>query len=758
MLKRRNSTSRGSLSPLSLSTKEPKDRTMPRTTSITENKKKLGKNLNKLVVKPAEQSTGNQQQRNGLLLMSAQKKSSGGLLASSNKSSSPTASNSPPSSQQHQQHHSSKAFEASKTSTHDALLSAVTAAGKSDRGGEHTVAHDAWGVAGAAERQQQQQQQQKSSEAVVNETLSAVIMHETTEPKVTSVAPEMTAATPSKTETTYDTLPVTAAIAGPSWDEYGGRDRGGRGQLVDVGTEERMSSTSSREQTERLSHRERDRGEAGELWEPPASSHSRGGGGGAAAAAVAARESSSSSSPRVDPEQPPATTSAPAMIHLKNYEDRDRGERPNSSAPRMLYDPKSGSMVEVKEKEERKKVRGRKRRERSAGWSAARKAEKAEAAKFVDGNPKTDVSKLSRRQDNGAVILKKKNLGIRERRLPRTCGVLYERDEKGQIYCADGCEGGDLGYGAHSVPGGRARNRDAYRQYQMYQEELTRSDVNGPDGIDSMGMVDFGGGTHVYSMYNSSYRVDSRTVVSYDADDTMAAGEVALQTGFHPATRMAASEEQTPEMAPMEWVKAGDKLELVTGIDDSPTLKPTAKEWAPSHAALAAAAQAAASRGKNIMDRSFDSEEDDKGIEEALSDEDSSGAFGLGFDPTKHMDGLMQSPSHTGGDMDGVAPLVASVDLDALNLEPPMFQSASKNDRDVPSGPGHIFAFGTSGTWGSKAPAGSSSDDWGSAAPTGDYASTFLSLPSGTNTWGLPGMGGLSSNGDSSVGKGSIDE
>jgi hypothetical protein len=47
--------------------------------------------------------------------------------------------------------------------------------------------------------------------------------------------------------------------------------------------------------------------------------------------------------------------SAP-VIHLTSYEDRDRGEsrKLGNTAPRMLYDPKSGSMVAVSENKAKK--------------------------------------------------------------------------------------------------------------------------------------------------------------------------------------------------------------------------------------------------------------------------------------------------------------------------------------------------------------------------------------------------------------------
>ena len=37
----------------------------------------------------------------------------------------------------------------------------------------------------------------------------------------------------------------------------------------------------------------------------------------------------------------------PKMIQFNSYDDRDRGSRSSGAGPRMLFDPKSGSMVAV---------------------------------------------------------------------------------------------------------------------------------------------------------------------------------------------------------------------------------------------------------------------------------------------------------------------------------------------------------------------------------------------------------------------------
>lgn len=304
-------------------------------------------------------------------------------------------------------------------------------------------------------------------------------------------------------------------------------------------------------------------------------------------------------------------------IHLHSYEDRDRGEAPQPR--RMLYDPKSGSMVEVKPLEPRQSKKN----------SNSAKSSKNKSAKKTRTPP------------------------ARSTRLPRTCGVLYERDESGQLVSKDGCDG-DLGYGSHSVPGGRVNNPEAYEQFCRLRDEYSKAKTD--------------------SLVNDEYR---------QSEQQQAA--VTLQTGYQlPSSSLSSS-----------WIKADDKLEL-TLDDSSPTLKPTAKAWAPSQAALAAAAVAAA--------KSNVSEEDE------YSDE---GSLGLDFDPTRVLE--PHEPDHL------------DVDLDALKLEPAVYTGD------------HIFAFGTSGTWGSKPV--KENDDWG-VVPSALFGETKSA--SFLDTW--TGLGGLSLN------------
>lgn len=422
-------------------------------------------------------------------------------------------------------------------------------------------------------------------------------------------------------------------------------------------------------------------------------------------------------SPYAGAQPPPPTASYAAagpVIQLSSYEDRDRGEQPRGSgaAPRMLFDPKSGSLVAVKARDEwggtettgqsssatannhhsnqngaNKKGRTRKgRKETSAASDAVsadhvrlvRKPPSSRADGLLGDSPRGDeghrgpsslstprAAGLSSGAGAGAI-----QLPPRRRTLPRTCGVLYRRDNQGHCYCADDCDG-DLGYGAHSVPGGRTKNPQAYTSF-VEQHRLQYK--NGATAGASL----YGGG--------------AGSLVGYGAAGGPY-GDVGLKTGFRTEEEdEEAEEELVPE--PIEFVR-GDKLELVTGLDDSPSLKPTAKEWAPSQAALAAARAVAEQTSRSIAAESSEDEDglDLDGVVEGVvedDDDDDDGPLGLGFDPTLDMDFVMQSPSH-----DDEAKRVESLAISDLALEPPAF---SQNEPS--SGPRHIFAFGTSGTWG----------------------------------------------------------
>ena len=75
--------------------------------------------------------------------------------------------------------------------------------------------------------------------------------------------------------------------------------------------------------------------------------------------------------------------------------------------------------------------------------------------------------------------------------------------------------------------------------------------------------------------------------------------------------------------------------------------------------------------------------------------------MGLGFDPTKDMDAVIQSPSAK-GNPNGTTHL-EGMNFGALALEPPLCGVSANNHNN-------IFAFGSSAAWGTG---GGSGADWG---------------------------------------------
>ncbi|GAX18880.1 hypothetical protein FisN_8Hh095 [Fistulifera solaris] len=593
---------------------------MPRTADLK--KKQFGQNLNKLVVKPPPVvGSGSGVQRNGLLLLSATKKE-GGLLSTPSVSTNAGA--------------AAKLHESTTVSTHDALLSAVT--GKVDRDSKQL---DAWGVADKQDIEPLAQPPAPAPAPAIQEV------------KVTEPVQEKS--------TNHN------EASGLNWDDYGGRETDSNRQLKQVAVDgdldqQAYMSKLAKERAARLSTEESMRKRENELrsaarlkelddrkekeaptvtrsiWEPNRGDKSSSG-----------QQNRQSSDESGTASIMHGRQSEGPVIHLSSYEDRDRGESQSSSCPRMLYDPKSGSMVAVKIREEKKKQLVRK--------------------------PKKD-KKLETREDVKQPLKVKKETSKQQgKKFPRTCGVLYERDATGQIRCADGCEG-DLGYGAHSVPGGKVNNPDAY--------------------VELMKAQDAGNGA-------LNYNSRSLQLLGLKGSD------MALQTGL-----MGTNDDHESNLFAMnsfDLVTADDKLELVTGVDDSPTLKPTAKEWAPSQAAIAAIV---ASRNKNpepLEDSDEDEEEDEGYLVDGLGSDGDDGPVGLGFDPTQDMDGLMRSPPRTA---EGTDQLAAAVDLESLKIDPPIFSLSSQ--AGPLSAQSNIFAFGTSSTWGTKS-GDTNGDDW--AMPAG---------------------------------------
>jgi len=674
-------------------------------TSETTTKKKFGKNLNKLTQPPAPAVASVPKpsaSRNGLLLLSTKRASSGtGAAASSggilsNKSFQPSAKPLPVLGLQYE----------SNPSTHDALLGAVVGAYRAE-----TQKPDAWGVA---------DKQQKGESTGTSEVET---------PKTPEVKP--VEATTRKVE--EDISPIEESPSrkdsdeanGPNWDEYGGRNLSPEDNaeaLANTDTDddyqvnymsqrarERSEQRQSEEEARMILQKERANQRLRELEEKMGNTdtddeakprqqrtlydpnHNRpysSAAGGTNSHDLGSADMELSSTGRVmsaSDDCRDLKIKQQPMIKLSSYDDRDRG---TSAGPRMLFDPKSGSMVSVSSREDPNKGRGRK--DRKKGRNARDKDSKADSRIDNDGATKTRKGRSRRdetsNQQNSSADSKRGH-NLCDKRLPRTCGVLYKKDSKGHFVCADGTEG-DLGYGAHSVPGGKNRNPDAYARTMKEKKRAAEEAKN-------------------FDQSNGSPRKDRSN------SESNSAAEVTLQTGLIPV-----------EPEPIhDWVLPNEKISLVTGTDDSPTLQATAKEWAPSVAALSAAQKAAAERSVNISVDSKEEEEVDKDDDDVL---------GLGFDPTLHMDSMMQSPSaDPSSNLD-------TVDFAALSLEPAM-QTSGQNTHS-------IFAFESGSTWGTGNTGGGGHSDWGIPSSSGNIfasddggggvvATSFLSLGTGTS-WG----------------------
>ncbi len=503
------------------------------------------------------------------------------------------------------------------------------------------------------------------------------------------------------------------------------------------------------------------------------------------------------------------TTPLPPLstIHLSSYDDRDRGMVRNVNAgPRMLFDPKSGSMVAVPPKDESTKNNGssdrdkggngnsRNRKERNKSKSRKKDSENSlingrgneDSTDIKDSKSnKRNKSKKDKKRDekrglNGVQERRRKNSTssaternaknnsvkkqpLKKDRLPRTKGVLYKRDENGKIVSADGCEG-DQGYGAHSVPGGRVRNPKAYATHQKkLQEESENFTFTYQDFNDAN--VNQG-----YSNWHLQYSYHSGPSLHTELDSAPLKLNRShfMRKKSPPRVNVESKDDETHSSfgvpSPLR-VKGNDKLDLLTGMNDSPTLQATAAEWAPSQAALDLAA---ANANKAVKANNEPNSSEDFGEEKANTfkstslgvatesdeeiEESESIQYGLGFDPTKDMDAVIRSPDFT-----------SSLDDEIESPKIPQLLFETKR-----SGPKSINPFATdmllnSSPWGSNfasSEALGSLSNWGYSLTTekkdGDNeispsksnannlnAQPYLSLGAfngDTNTWGSGGL------------------
>ena len=493
------------------------------------------------------------------------------------------------------------------------------------------------------------------------------------------------------------------------------------------------------------------------------------------------------------------------MIHLSSYEDRDRGMVRNVNAgPRMLFDPKSGSMVAVSSRDKDQNGAGNGDhngsgngdRERGGSSKGGRREKgKLKSSRLrkdlnsvdddgLDGktNKLRNKSKKEKRREekkatNSASSFERRKKTITssaiERngtgngnkvRLPRTKGVLYKRDGKGNLVSADGCEG-DQGYGAHSVPGGRIKNPKSYAtKKKKLQEE---SDKQVRNYSETHGNQGFAGWHQQYDQYD--YTAQPSIHMEYDPiqSKTLNRSHFMRKTNSpvkESHERVEKKEEISINFPSPLHVKADEKLELLTGMDESPTLQATAAAWAPSEAALALAAANANQNEKDSNSKSSDDMSETEAMISGISlidnsthedeEESQSLRYGLGFDPTKDMDAVMMSPDLLSADNQGSN---STTNIPELIFKPDTsITTSSKN----PFAADNVL-LGSS-PWGSNVPNSvsmGSLTNWGvgnkessidmspsNSGKESSLAKSFLSLGNlngDQNTWGTGGFSGF---------------
>jgi len=442
-----------------------------------------------------------------------------------------------------------------------------------------------------------------------------------------------------------------------------------------------------------------------------------------------------------------ADTQPSSVIQLSSYEDRGRGGRSANAGPRMLFDPKSGSMVAAPSSRNREEngnggngngnsnsnggggglfgKGGRKDRSKSKARNNGKDREDCNSNGLIlskkslsrytpedsdtqdeggDGSkysktrngrrddtttPRKEKKKAEKKFDNSSGgrhisyenghrnTVRSNNTSMRKEswgrhpqqrmRLPRTRGVLYMRDENGILKSADGCEG-DQGYGAHSVPGGRVKNEKAFNDFVQKQQRAAQLDGDNSPYFGSKqqqrlfpkgGGRGGGGGSNMPA-----------------ADFEKGSGNTRYSLNRYHFTKPHSSPTATPKSQLLDneipspvRVKPNEKIELLTGVEESPTLQATASPWAPSEAALAAAAATAQSTNSAENSRievNSHNESDVDAIDETEVHARSAIAFidhkdlvvpqegkenvsdvkiGLGFDPTENMDAVISTPA-----------------------------------------------------------------------------------------------------------------
>lgn len=374
----------------------------------------------------------------------------------------------------------------------------------------------------------------------------------------------------------------------------------------------------------------------------------------------------------------PSNSPPVPFIQLSSYDDRDRGQQ---AGPKMLFDPKSGSMIaapsdkravtftrESKPRKERPRPKSRSSRDKDTSQSVviAKRVDLNRAKKSNDESPLEDFRGRRKAQNNPS-IEQPNSIKIKA---PRTCGVLYKLDDDGNYISADGCDP-DQGYGSHSVPGGRTRYPSTYakfldqqrilakQQYAFYNAAKSQNATNG-NANDLNNRTGFQG-------YEANYYQNQESF-----PNTLTQQSVHAQP-----FNMKHKPVEYNYALPSNRIKTESKsFSILSGDPESPELNPNSNPWAPSEAALAysnqLAAAAKATPAFELATHGLAVDSTDNTEEEC---EMNQSFEGLGFDPTENMDTFIMSPSiRSSADDDHI------LDFHSLTLNPDLNANVPAND------------------------------------------------------------------------------
>mmetsp|Transcript_21829 Transcript_21829/g.31311 ORF Transcript_21829/g.31311 Transcript_21829/m.31311 type:complete len:971 (+) Transcript_21829:302-3214(+) len=377
------------------------------------------------------------------------------------------------------------------------------------------------------------------------------------------------------------------------------------------------------------------------------------------------------------PVQSATDASAVAVIHLSSYDDQDRGERNRaSSGPRMLFDPKSGSMVEARPRENRK-VKDKPHEEKNETKSSRdrtsndREKEKqsvqtkpgkstsipTQKRSDLTSEPVGDQSSVnetdrkssakkqqrkeaSRKQPSGSLESKKANNNTSSSsskkgannpnsdRLARGVGDSSKKADSAAVRESEECATGGDKIAAEST---KYQEKQVSRQPNGFAEKLSGG----------KGLKKLPGKRGEHIAMRQPERIDAKSQRKNDAqrkDRRLVGGRKGPVN--ESVKILVDASANAPKVEFEDDFNFDDDL-LLEDDPDSPTLKATADAWRPSEAALRAAAAAAKSGNGAPTDVGVTkkNEADDEDSESDIP------FFGLGFDPTLDMDAVMMSPS-----------------------------------------------------------------------------------------------------------------